>query len=327
MTWRLALVLVALLGCEEMPSVAPPASPVPPNLVLVTFDTMRPDALGVYGNDQGHTPAIDALAHYTPELADLAGVDMEWRNPADGMSLKQLLIGEGGEDWPDRKLFSHWRGRVSLRTQSLRLDEKGRLYDMVEDPGQTTDIAGRFPKVHVAMRRAVDEWKAEMLPGLEKDERPFVIGHAGTRFTQIPARDGRAHGGIKRSNRFPNCSYFTNWKSADDKITWDVEVGEAGRYSVELYYTCPAEDLGSKIELRLGEAAVRGVVEVANDPPELGAEHDRSKRMESHVKDFKAMDLGEIELPKGAGELVLRALEGPGDSVMEFRLLMLTRVE
>ena len=270
---------------------------------------------------------IAAAIDLFPTLADLAGVDMEWRNPADGMSLKQLLIGEGGEDWPDRKLFSHWRGRVSLRTQSLRLDEKGRLYDMVEDPGQTTDIAGRFPKVHVAMRRAVDEWKAEMLPGLEKDERPFVIGHAGTRFTQIPARDGRAHGGIKRSNRFPNCSYFTNWKSADDKITWDVEVGEAGRYSVELYYTCPAEDLGSKIELRLGEAAVRGVVEVANDPPELGAEHDRSKRMESYVKDFRAMDLGEIELPKGAGELVLRALEVPGDSVMEFRLLMLTRVE
>ena len=38
------------------------------------------------------------------------------------------------------------------------------------------------------------------------------------KFTQIPARDGTAHGNIKRSNMWPNCSYFTNWTSLDDSI-------------------------------------------------------------------------------------------------------------
>ena len=75
------------------------------------------------------------------------------------------------------------------------------------------------------------------------------------------------------------------------------------------------------------DSAISGEVSVANDPPEAGGEHDRSKRMESYVKDFKPMRLGEITLEKGAGELVLRAIEMPGDSVMEFRLLMLTRLD
>ncbi|MFT4548390.1 MAG: hypothetical protein ACI9MB_002342, partial [Verrucomicrobiales bacterium] len=267
--------------------------------------------------------AIDLL----PTLADLVGIQVAWKNPVDGMSLKPLLIGDVEDVWPDRILFSHWKGRVSLRTQTLRLDDKGRLYDMVKDLGQQNDIAGKFPKLSKGLGKEVAAWRKEMLPGLEDDKRAFVIGHPGSKFTQIPARDGKAHGGIARSNRFPNCSYFTNWKSLDDKITWEVEVAQSGRFAVDVYYTCPEDDLGSKVELRMEDSAISGEVSVANDPPEAGGEHDRSKRMESYVKDFKPMRLGEITLEKGAGELVLRAIEMPGDSVMEFRLLMLTRLD
>ena len=61
---------------------------------------------------------------------------------------------------------------------------------------------------------------------------------------------------------------------------------------------------------------------------EIGAEHDLvDPRAESYVKDFKPLRLGEIQLEKGVGQLVLRALEVPGDAVMDFRLLMLNRVE
>jgi hypothetical protein len=44
------------------------------------------------------------------------------------------------------------------------------------------------------------------------------------------------------------------------------------------------------------------------------------------VKDFKAMELGTIHLKKGKGTLVLRATNIPGSQVMDFRLLMFTRV-
>ena len=57
-------------------------------------------------------------------------------------------------------------------------------------------------------------------------------------------------------------------------------------------------------------------------------ENDRTEgRAESYVKDFKAVSLGTIDLKKGSGPLTLRALDMPGSQVMEFRLLLLKRVE
>ncbi|MDG2303221.1 MAG: sulfatase [Candidatus Binatia bacterium] len=64
---RIVLVTLALcLGCErpasnDVPAVAPAAA-APPSVLLVSFDTTRPDALGVYGSDGGHTPTMDEVA-------------------------------------------------------------------------------------------------------------------------------------------------------------------------------------------------------------------------------------------------------------------------
>ena len=48
---------------------------------------------------------------------------------------------------------------------------------------------------------------------------------------------------------------------------------------------------------------------------------------ESYTKAFKPMSLGVIELPAGRGEMTLRATEIPGGQVLEFRRLMLRRVD
>jgi hypothetical protein len=159
------------------------------------------------------------------------------------------------------------------------------------------------------------------------DDRPFPIGHAELTFTQLPARDAIATGEIQRSNRAPNCSYYTNWINTDDTISWDAEVLIEGDYRAEVYYTCPQEELGSLVELRFGDQAISKQVTVANDPPSVGVTFDRARRKsESFVKDFKPMNLGVIHLKVGRNPLVLTALEKPGNQVMEMRLLMLRRL-
>ena len=172
---------------------------------------------------------------------------------------------------------------------------------------------------------AQNKFRNEVVAGYNDDTRPFLIGHADYRYTQIPARDGTAHGNIKRSNRFPNCSFFTNWTSLDDKITWDAEVGTTGDYAVELHYACPAADVGSTIALTFNGSRLTSRITAAHDPPLRGGEHDRVERQESYVKDFKSMPLGTMHLENGKGTLTLQATEMPGKQVMEFRLLMLTR--
>ena len=63
----------------------------------------------------------------------------------------------------------------------------------------------------------------------------------------------------------------------------------------------------------------------AHDPPARGAEHDRVPRQgESYVKDFKPLRLGVVELPRGRGELTLRATDIPGGGVIEVRAVTLT---
>ena len=214
-----------------------------------------------------------------------------------------------------------------MRTEEFLLDHQGKLFTVRVDQGQRTDISREHPEVAEELRDAVADWKAEMLPQLEKDDRPFVIAHPDSRFTQIPARDGIAQGGIQRSNRFPNCSYFTNWRSLEGKITWTAEVEAPGEYEVELYYTCPKADVGSEIELSFQGQSVRSRITVAHDPPVRGAEHDRVKRQESYVKEFRPLKMGTIRLKEGKGELTLKAISMLGDQVMEFRLIMLKRVE
>ena len=86
-------------------------------------------------------------------------------------------------------------------------------------------------------------------------------------------------GGIKRSNRFPNDSFFGNWTSTDGVISWAVDVAEGGTFEAQLFYTCAEANVGSKIELRFNENSLVGKVTQAVESDLIGAEEDRSPRM------------------------------------------------
>ena len=272
-------------------------------------------------------PQIAGAIDLLPTLADLAGVPVASRKPLDGVSLKPLLLGTAA-NWPERPIFSHWAGKVSVRTQRYRLDHQRRLFDMLADPGQDHDIAAENPEAAARLSKAVAQWSAELLPGLGQSDRPFTVGYPDFPITPLPARDGVPHGRVQRSASAPNCSYFRNWTRVDDRITWDVAVETAGRYEAVVYYTCPVADVGSTIELSLKNSRLQATVSPAHDPPALGAEHDRVPRKgESYVKDFRPLRLGVIELPSGRGQLTLRALAIPGKQVMEVRQVTLTLLE
>ncbi len=263
--------------------------------------------------------AIDIM----PTLCELTGVPVDVKKPLDGRSLKPLLFGERVA-WADRMIFSLQGKRISVRTQKHRLDADGALFDMIADPGQKRDIAAEQPVVAAQLRKAVADWGKEMLPLVGQDDRPYTVGFS--KMTYLPARDGVAEGGIRRSAQAPNSSFFTNWKTMEDAITWDIEVGEAGTFTAEVHYTCAAADAGSTIELSFLDGRVATKIAVANDPPLVGKEFDRSPRAgESYVKAFKPLRLGNIKLAKGRGKLRLKALEIKGSQVADVRYVILTR--
>jgi len=272
--------------------------------------------------------AIDLL----PTLADMAGIEFHTQKPLDGISLKPLLLDQNMEE-SDRLIFSNWNGKVSVRSQKYRLDNQGKLFDMTTDLGQYTDISTSEPIITEKLTTSIEKWKEtgiQVLSGISgksNDQRRFPVGHPDFKYSQLPARDGKAHGNIERSARAPNCSFFTNWTNLNDKITWDVEVLSEGDFEAEIYYTCPSKDVGAMAQLSFLSNSISTKVSKANDPPLRGMENDRVERKgESYVKDFKPLNAGIIHLEKGTGELTLKALEIPGSVVMDVRLLMLTRV-
>jgi hypothetical protein len=270
--------------------------------------------------------AIDLL----PTLTELAGIKRVGNRPLDGMDLSELILGEA-ESGPDRLLFASWNGRVSVRTPQHRLDADGRLYDLVADPGQTREINEHDPAELARLTAAVAEWRKEVWQNEEDasldalDPRPLTVGYREFPITILPARDGEPRGGVQRSSSAPNSSYFVDWTSLDGHVGWTIAVHTTGRYTVTVDYTCPLPDAGSLIALEFQGRRLTGRVEPGWDPP-LHTNQDTLPRppAESQMKDFRTLELGEIDLIAGQGELILRALEMPGRTVMDLRRLTLT---
>ncbi len=281
--------------------------------------------------------AIDLL----PTLTSLAGIPRVGNLPLDGRDLSPLLMKQS-TSWSDRMIFSTWAGRVSVRTQQYRLDDQGKLYDMIADPGQTTAINDKEPAKAAELAEAVKAWRAEMFgkpqaagaQGKAKgkanavDQRPLTVGYKEFPITMLPARDGEPRGGVKRSSGAPNCSYFVNWTSKEDSMVWLLDVHTTGKYEVTIDYTCPVPDAGSLVELSFNGSNLAGKVGPGWDPP-LYTNQDTLPRPdgESQMKEFRTLKLGEVKLTKGVGPMTLKALEIPGKSVMDVRRVTLTLVD
>ncbi len=288
----------------------------------------------------GHTVTqISGAIDLLPTLTSLADVARVGDKPLDGRNLTPLLMQQDVE-WSDHRHFSTWAGRVSVRTQTHRLDHTGQLFDMIADPGQTTPVNQKEPKLTAELVAAVQAWRQEMFgnstspakpkkgSGNAVDPRPLTVGYREFPITMLPARDGTPFGNVQRSSRAPNCSYFVNWTSPKDSMVWLVDVHTEGRYQVTIDYTCRVPDVGSTIEISFKNANLSGKVTKAWDPPLL-TNQDTLPRppAESQMKEFRTMELGEVNLPAGVGPLTLRALAVPGEKVIDVRRVTLTLLD
>jgi arylsulfatase len=125
------------------------------------------------------TAHVDIL----PTLAEIAAAKLP-DVPLDGRSLVPLLK-DAEAAWPDRYVFVHvgrWeRGKAeqskfakcAVRTSRFRLVNNTELFDITSDPGEMTNVIQQYPNEVTAMRKAYDQWWAEILPCLENED---VVG-------------------------------------------------------------------------------------------------------------------------------------------------------
>ncbi len=174
------------------------------------------------------TAHVDIL----PTLIELCGLKEPRGVEFDGDSLVQLLAGQD-EIWPDRTLITDsqriehpekWR-KSAVMTDRWRLVNGRELYDIKADPGQKNDIADRRPQVVEKLRKAYEDWWAdvsqrfdeycEIIIGSDEQNPTRLMSH-DWHSPKVPWNQGAVRSGMQ-ANGF-----------------WAVEVARDGEYQFEL---------------------------------------------------------------------------------------------
>ena len=136
--------------------------------------------------------------HYDilPTLAEVAGAKLPADLKLDGRSLVPL-IKDADAPWPDRNFFFH-TGRwakaglagkfgqgdpnpdhskyrsFGVRDETWRVVNK-RLYNLKNDPGETTDVSKQYPEVVAKMVSAFDKWWDEVRPMMVNEDASLDV--------------------------------------------------------------------------------------------------------------------------------------------------------
>lgn len=142
------------------------------------------EARGVV-NQESVFSAMDLV----PSLLALAGIESSFERDGEELSGTLLGLERGGRAAPlffrrppDREDFRHHRGLPDLAVRSGRwkvlCDYDGgnaALYDLLEDPGETTDLAGERAELARELARSVADWHR----ALPQDAGPAGVGLGG----------------------------------------------------------------------------------------------------------------------------------------------------
>jgi len=292
---------------------------------------------------------LSAHIDLLPTIVELCGLPESKTLPLDGISLVPLLKGKIAA-WPQRTLFTiHTiRGDVSqaltgVRTPRYRLVKERKdweLYDMISDPNQTTDIAGDNPAVVDKLRKTYEEW-IQNVTAKGIDRRPIPVGYPEWPTVEMPAPDCYIHGNIKFAHRIGWATdWVTRWESKDDYVWWEIDVVKSGTFEVTLLYTCPAEDVGSKLCVEVVPAEhghtsadhamrrVEAVIDKAYNPA-LVPSPDRveSRGNSPYEKTWALLKMGTLKLDKGQAKLNVKALTIKGKQVCDLKAVRLQRVD
>ncbi|GAB3807506.1 sulfatase-like hydrolase/transferase [Spirosoma humi] len=269
-----------------------------------------------------------------PTLVGLCGLRFRPANPIDGRNLTGLLLGQT-DTLPDRMLFTHVAGMSAgglpaepgaVRTAQYRLvrqKEQIRLYDMLHDPSQATDLSSQQPQRVQTLQAAYERWFREVSQTISPS-RPVPV--AGRRvLLQAPEAHFSGTVRYKQGNGWAN-DWLVNWQSPADSIWWDVAVERPGMYALSLQYTAPDAALGTLLTIRAGNKTLQQTLQTSFDPP-LKPSPDRIPRKEVYEKTWAWLGLGKLKLSRGHHRILLQAGAVPNGQVADVKALLLMATE
>ena len=267
---------------------------------------------------------ISSVLDIFPTLIELTNNSSEI--DFDGLSFKKYLEDQKLQD-NQRKIFSYWNNKISVRNNRFILDNQNNLFDLKVDHQQEIVVNNKFTKEYNELKKAKNVWKNTVVDKYKKSikRRRFTVNDLESVYTHLPARDAEITGDLKRSSIHANCSFIENWENKEDYIYWDVEVLSSGKSNVELYYTLPENSVGTEIAIEYEDQIIYKELKTFHDPKLQGYEKDIVKRIESYTKEFNKVTIGDIDFKKGSSVLKLKTSKKTGKNSIDFRLLVLKK--
>jgi arylsulfatase A-like enzyme len=195
----------------------------------------------------GDREFISAHLDVLPTLLDICNIQVNSKNPLDGMSLWPALKGENADNLK-RNMAHYWhRGylepyhNIAFRSGKYKLVAHGdymlensefELYDILADPNEEMDLSNSSVSLADSLRRKFDQWYTEIM---ESDNLKIQRIQIGTKF-QNPVTLGR--------NDTKGAS-AKQWYSESGMGYWDVMVTETGLYDIEVRFFNPVEVPGT----------------------------------------------------------------------------------
>ncbi len=196
---------------------------------------------------------------------------------------------------------------------------------MKADPSQKNNLASTHESSTTAFQKEFDRWFAEVTKGLSLNERPIPAGFPG-KSVELAAHEATFSGTLtyKEGHGWAH-DWLVNWTSPNDRMEWQLQSKRPARYEVYLRYTCPEAQIGSTVEVTIGNSKLQTRITEAFDPPLLPSP-DQVPRKEAYEKPWKLLKLGEMEVPAGSSVLSLHALKVAGKEVAEVKSVLLRPV-
>ncbi|MGI8980841.1 MAG: sulfatase [Pirellulaceae bacterium] len=258
---------------------------------------------------------------FLPTILELCGVDAtqqkEETATLDGLSLIPLLQQSGG--LAREAMYWHYphyspqHGRPcgAIRAGDFKLisfyeDNRRELYNLKDDPGETTNLADQEKDMVSELGTKLSAWRrsvgAQMM-----HPNPFYRPNPQQMdgIVSMHARTADIHGSLLRFESPPHRDSLSCWTRVEDWPSFEFELSKTGKFDVELLYCCHQEDSGSKVEITVDS-------------------HKLSQIVQETGEKFEPRVIGSVELGRtGRHRLSIKPQAKPGKLVMDLRRVRL----
>jgi hypothetical protein len=262
-----------------------------------------------------------------PTFCELAGIPLPTDRPLDGKSLLPLLTAGKGtrhheyvyHAWDRQFPNPHKRWAISdqrwklvcqVAREELAVRKNWQLYDLENDPGESTNLASRHPEVVDRLRAEFLRWFRDVTDGVEYQPVPIPVGHPAEPLVEIQA-SWATQSGKNTQYVFRGYDWDTieGWRDPGEQASWKLDVLHAGRYDVALTYGRSARD-GGTLRISVGEQTLD-----CSPPPTPTPDV------------FERFDVGTLTLPAGPAVLRAEVVQSQGNELMRLNRIFLRRLE